>query len=87
MTDLRDRLIEDVDKLRQVRDELRVKLHLARADARDQWDRLEKSWQHAEARLRVIRDESKESLEEVSEALQLVVDEIRDGYDHLRKLL
>ena len=42
-------------KLAQVRDELRLKLHLARADARDQWDGVEVKWMRFGSRFAAIR--------------------------------
>lgn len=87
MTDLEDRLHEELDSLRTLRDELRVKLHLGSAEIRDQWENLEKAWNHAEARLGVLRRESRESAEEVGEAARLLLDELRTGYHRLRDLV
>lgn len=33
-----------LDGLKQQRDELMVQLHLAKAEARDEWEELEKNW-------------------------------------------
>lgn len=78
---------EEVEELRRVRDELRVQIHLARAEARERWEDLEKRWQHLEGKLRVLRAESRDSLGEIGEAGRLLADEIRKGYRHLRSLL
>jgi hypothetical protein len=87
MAERNDRIHEEVEELRRLRDELRVRLHLARVEARDRFERLEKSWQHLEARLRRIREESREDLGDIGQAARLLVDEIREGYRHLRQLL
>lgn len=78
---------EEVEGLRRLRDELRVRLHLGRAEARERFEKLEKTWQHLDARLKVIREESSEDLGEIREAAGLLLSEIRDGYRHLRSLL
>jgi len=87
MSELGDRLQEEFEPLQTARDELRVRLHLGKAEIRDRWELLEKSWQHAEAKLKTIRKEAEESSEDIADALRLLADEIREGYEHLRKHL
>ena len=87
MTRQTHRITEDVEGLRQLRDELRVQLQLGKAEARERFEKLESTWQHLEARLKVIREESSEDLGQIREAAGLLVSEIRDGYRHLRSLL
>ena len=80
-------LDEDLDTLRTMRDELRVQMHLAATEAKDYFEELEQKWNHAEAKLRVIREESKDSAENVGHALEGVLGEIRNGYANLKKRL
>jgi hypothetical protein len=87
MGEIRERIEQEMKGLQTVRDDLRVRLHLGQAEVRDQWDRLERAWQRVEAKARVLREESKDSLEDVEEAAQLLVEEIRLGYRNLRQLL
>lgn len=87
MSELNDRLREEFEPLRTARDELRVRLHLGKAEIRDRWEMVEKSWQHAEAKLNAIRRETGESAEDIADAIRLLAEEIRDGYEHLRRQL
>lgn len=87
MTKHAHRMTEDVEGLKRLRDELRVQLHLGKAEARERFEKLEGTWQHLEAKLKVIREESREDLGQVREAAGLLMGEIRDGYRHLRSLL
>lgn len=87
MGELRDRVEEEMKGLQTIRDDLRVRLHLGQAEVRDQWEKLERAWQRVEAKAKVLRDESKESMEDVEEAARLLVDEIREGYRNLKQLL
>ena len=87
MSELGDRLQEELEPLRAARDELRVRLHLGKAEIRDRWEPLEKSWHRAEAKLNAIRKETGESTADIADAIRLLADEIRDGYEHLRKHL
>lgn len=87
MSELGERLHEELEPLRTARDELRVRVHLGKAEIRDRWETLEKSWNHAEAKLNAIRKGTEESRAEIAEAVRLVAEEIRDGYEQLRKHL
>ena len=83
----KDRLSEEIDTLRTIRDELRLQIHLGQSDVREKWEQLEKKWQHLDARVQVLTDASRESLDSVGQAGRLLVDEIRDGYRALKALL
>jgi hypothetical protein len=87
MSEWVDRLNEEMDSLRTARDEMRVRLHLGKAEVREQWEKLEKQWQHAEARLKVLRDQAGESAHDVGDAARLLVDELKEGVEQLRKLV
>jgi BMFP domain-containing protein YqiC len=84
---LKDRFKDEMDTLRTVRDELNVQMHLAQAEARDRWDQLEKKWQHLEAKAQVVGEASRDSLDDIEEAGKLLLEEIREGYRSLKKLL
>jgi CBS domain-containing protein len=87
-TEARPHTVErELRDLRRIRDELRVQLHLGRAEARDLWEGLERSWHDLEAKMRVNRQRAEKPLEALSETGRRLVDEIRDGYQRIRKLL
>jgi hypothetical protein len=85
--ELSDRLKGEFENLRTLRDDLRVRIHLAKAEVRDQWEDLEKDWQRVEGRMKAIGDSSRESAKEVGEAAGLLVEELRDAYRRLRETL
>ncbi len=87
MSKTSDALEERLDQLRTLRDELRVRAHLGKAEVKERWEKAERSWQHLEAKLELLRDESRESLAEVRSAAGLLVEEIRDAYRHIRDAL
>jgi hypothetical protein len=84
---LKDTMEEQAQELREVRDELRVKLHLGAMEARDLWDELEKDWDQAEGKLKVLSDAGQEAAEDVGEATKVVLDKVKQGYEKLRNLL
>jgi hypothetical protein len=67
----------------QEMDELKLKAHLGREDARDEWDRIE-------ARFRAFTkdlDEKSDDVEDiVEEKLKVIAAELKDGFERLRKL-
>jgi predicted nucleic acid-binding Zn-ribbon protein len=87
MGNAREEFEKAVRQLEQQRDELRLKMHLGKAEAREEWDKLERQWQHMRARLPGLREALGETKDEVGAALKLTAEEIRRGYERLRKLL
>ena len=75
------------DDLKRQRDELQVKLHLAKEDARDEWAKLETRWEEAKTKMNAVREEAGHTTESVSAGLGLVLDELKKGYDRIRKTL
>ena len=76
-----------IEGLKQQRDELRVQLNLAQAEARDEWDKLERKWQDMKSKADAISQEASHTSEEVVEATKLMAEEVKNGYDRIRKLL
>jgi phage shock protein A len=76
-----------LDKLRQERDELRLKLHLGKAELKDEWETLERKWEQLEARMAGARDEAREASKEVGAALGLLADELGEAYKRIRARL
>ncbi len=83
----KDELAEKVEHLKQLRDELRVQMHLAKADARDEFDELEKKWEGVQSQLKDVGAASSEAMEGVAEAGKLLLEEIGEGYKRIRKAL
>ncbi len=75
------------EELRQLRDELELKIHLASADARDEFAALEKKLDHYRARLEVVGKATEEAAEDVGDALSLLGNEIKKGYHKIRSLI
>lgn len=74
-------------ELARVRDELRLKLHLARAEVRAQWEELEKNWVLLQSRLTVIKTAGKASSKDVQTAAKQLIAELKQGYERMRDAL
>jgi predicted transcriptional regulator len=87
MSGLGERLQEQVDELKRLRDELRVQAELAKMEARDLWETSEKRWDDLESNLERLGREAHEPLEKVGEAVKQLVHEIGEAYKEIRKLV
>ena len=87
MADAKEQITKAAEHLKQQRDQLRVKLHLAKADAKDEWARLEKQWEEMRPKPDAAREEAGKTAESVGTALSLAMEELKRGYDRLRKRL
>jgi hypothetical protein len=87
MTETREQLQRLADDLRRQRDELKLKLHLLKSDARDEWGALEKKWEHLQGKVKVVGQEAGDVAHGVGEALKVAGDELKSGYARIRKLL
>ncbi|NNL85324.1 MAG: hypothetical protein HKP27_06705 [Myxococcales bacterium] len=84
---LESRFEGELRKLRTLRDELKLQLHLGSSDLKDRYEELEGKWHAFERRVAAAREVAREDTEEVTEATKLLLGEIRDGYRHIRDSL
>lgn len=87
MADINERIRQEVDELRTRRDELRVQLDLGKKDVEDAWEDLEKRWHKLEAHVGRLTREGSDALEDVGEAAELLVSEIKAGLKRVAGML
>lgn len=76
-----------LETLKQQRDELQLQAHLARANARDDWELLEKRWQQLEHKLAAAGKEARDSSSEVGSAIKLLADEVAAAFKRINNKL
>jgi hypothetical protein len=76
-----------VSTLAQLRDELKLQIHLAKAEVKTEWERYETQWRELERKLAVVETASAEAAREVGQAIQLLMEEIAHGYERIRRTL
>lgn len=76
-----------LEGLKQQKDEIRLQIHLAGAEARDELSVLEKKLEGLSNKAHALRKEASETSSDVIEAAKLVADEVKHGFDRIRKLL
>jgi hypothetical protein len=73
--------------LSTLREELKLKAHLACADLTSQLDDLERRWLLAEEQLRRTKDHVKQDAALAERKLARVVDDLRLGYENVKRAL
>jgi len=76
-----------VSTLAQMRDELRLQSHLAKAEARAEWERLETRWKELERKRAVVETASAETRQEIGTAIKHLMNEIAEGYERIKRSL
>lgn len=87
MTEEGDRNQEILERLRQQRDELRLKMHLGKAEARDEWEELEEKWASLKERLRAVGGEATDAKGDISSAAKDLASELKRGYERIKAKL
>lgn len=78
---------DSADFLHQERDELKLHMHLASAEVKDQWHELEKTWSQFQSRADVVGKVTGESAAEVGDATRQVAEELKTAYRRIRDSL
>lgn len=87
MTDLRATWQKVLTDLERERDELKLKLHLAKAESRDEFDKLDERIAQLRQRADAAGSEAKEAMGDIGEAAKKLTAEIRQGIERVRKTL
>ena len=82
-----DKLEKFWQDIKTQRDELRVQMHLAKSELKDEWEALEKKWPEAEHKLEKFADEVEDSAGELRESLDVIGSELKDTYRRIRTRL
>ena len=85
MDDVKDRIEEMLDELKQERDELHVKLHLAKLETSEEWQKLELKLEKLESKLKEIGGATADASREMGAAAKLLGEEISDGFKKIAK--
>lgn len=85
MSDGHSTLKSLMSQLRQERDELKIKMHLAEMEARDEYDRLSGKFDELTSQYAPVKNAVAESAENVVAALSLAAGELKNGFQLVRK--
>jgi predicted nucleic acid-binding Zn-ribbon protein len=74
-----------IDELQRERDELRVRLHLARKEVADELEKIDQRIEELKTRTRAASDEADHAMDDIEGAARKLWEEIRAGFDRVRK--
>ena len=74
-------------QIKQERDEILLKAHLFEADAKDEWQKVDKQWEHFKSKAGQVGKEAKVASEDVSAAAKLLGEELIKSFKRIRKTL
>lgn len=82
---------DDLNKLsetvRRHRDEIRVQLHLAKEDVKDEWDDLEVYWDRFRHKLDDVFHDAEDASREARNNVHAMGDELKQSYERLKNRL
>ena len=85
MTDDRSQLDALVSSLKKQRDELALQIHLGKAEAQDEWDKLTAKLDELTSDYDPLKDAVSETADNMFSAFKLVAGEVQEGFDRIRK--
>jgi len=80
-------LNELLETLQQERDELKVRMHLAKMELQDEWEELEKKWPEFKSKAEALLGDTREVAEDVAESAKVVGEELKSAYQRIRERL
>ena len=87
MMDLQKEFEDLVENLKTERDEIKLKLHLASMDVKDEFENVEKKWDEVSQKAVDIADDSKETSEEFIGKVKIIGEELKGTYERISSRL
>jgi HAMP domain-containing protein len=77
----------ELEALATIRDELKLKAHLAQRDVQDELDQLEKKWRLAEEELERTKAHTKSEIGRIGQDVKALVQDLKRGYAAVKRRL
>jgi uncharacterized protein YPO0396 len=84
---MNEQIQEQMDELKTLRDEIRVKMHLAKADARDAFAEVERKFEQVQAEAKRFEADTRGARVELKVGFQDLMREVREAYTRLGRTL
>lgn len=81
-SEIRASLQREVEALARAREELTV---LVKSEAKDEWARLENTFERLQSELKRIGTDAKEPLKDIGSAARHLLDELKNGYARVKR--
>nr|WP_319492636.1 hypothetical protein [uncultured Desulfobacter sp.] len=73
--------------LKQLKDEIKLKAHLGKAEAEDEFEKLEKKYDKLVVKVKLFTNEAEKTAENTGTALKVAAEEVVAGINRIRKLI
>ncbi len=87
MPDSEKPFTEQLDQIRRTRDELRLKIHLAADEAREEWERAEVIWSRLQGELQRLASVSERPTKQLRAGADGLLREVAIAYGRIRAAL
>lgn len=87
MSDQAEKGLDPLQKLQQLRDEIRLRIHLGSKDAQDEFEKAEKKLEEVTRRARDVGQEAKDAAQDVGAAAGALVEEVGNAFQRILKKL
>ncbi len=82
--EIKESLQKELDALAKARDELKLQLKMAKNEARDEWSRLETTFERLQSEVKRIGTDAKEPLKDIGVAARHLLEELKGGYSRVK---
>ncbi len=87
MNDYIDKLHKSIEDLKRHGDEIRVQMHLAKAELKDEWKKAEEKLEELQTKFNALKKDTRESSKEVGNALGILADETATAFKKIKQRL
>lgn len=77
-------LEELMSSLKQQRDELALKIHLGKEDAKDEWEKVQEKFTKLSDDFDPVKEAVEESASNLFQSLKLMAGEVKESFDRIR---
>lgn len=85
--DLFQELHKFSEGLEQLRDEIKVQLHLASLESKQEWEQAEKQRDHFLAKLKEIPKDTKDNTDDLIKKAEMIGEELKSSYQRIKDKL
>jgi prefoldin subunit 5 len=84
---IKDTFKHELEALATIRDELKLKAHLARKDVQDEIDRLETRYQRVDEEVQRAKSQAKAEVSRIGDDVKALLVDLKQGYAAVRRRL
>ncbi len=87
MTESQKKLEESYDRLKQMRDELKVQLNLGKKEAKERWEKVEKDLDELQVRMKAYAEKGEKQADKWKKETRDLIGDVRTRLETYRKNL